>query len=242
MSLGPTSYGLAMAAGGLSTLSPCVLPLVPILVGSATAAHRYGPFALAVGLAASFTAVGVFVAAAGSALGIGEGVLRVLGAVLLVVFGVVLLVRNLQERFVVWASGISSSGQNALAGMNLNGLHGQAALGLLLGLVWSPCVGPTLGATVTLASQGESLAQVTLIMALFGIGAGVPLVILGLLSRQVMTRIRGRLLQGGKVGKQVLGVTLLVIGVAVLTGYDKRFEAWVLDFMPAWLTDLTTSI
>lgn len=242
MSLGAASYGLAVVAGGLSTLSPCVLPLVPILVGSATAVHRLGPHALALGLALSFTVVGVLVAAAGSALGLSEGLFRMTGAMLLVAFGVLLWSEQLQERFALVASRLSGSGQNALAHLSLNGLWGQAALGLLLGLVWSPCVGPTLGATVTLASQGESLAQVTLMMALFGIGAGVPLVLLGMLSRPVMGRLRGRLLQASKTGKRLLGAMLLLIGVAVLTGVDKRFEAWMLDLAPAWLLDLTTSV
>lgn len=242
MALGIASYGLAVAAGGLSTLSPCVLPLIPILVGAATSAHRHGPYALAAGLAVSFTVVGVGITAMGSALGIEESTVRWLGAGLLMLFGLVLLMEKLQERFAQWASSLSSSGQSALAGVKLDGLHGQALLGLLLGLVWSPCVGPTLGATVTLASQGESLGQVTFVMALFGLGAAIPLVGLGLLSRQVMARHRDRLLHSGKLGKQILGAALLVIGFAVMTGMDKRFEGWILDHAPAWLIDLTTSI
>lgn len=242
MSLGVTSYGLADVAGGLSTLSPCVLPLVPILVGSATAAHRFGPYALALGLALSFTLVGVVIAAAGSALGLNEGFFRHTGAVLLMLFGVVLWSQRLQELFALLASRLSGSGQDAVARLPLSGLWGQGLLGLLLGLVWSPCVGPTLGATITLASQGESLIQVSMMMALFGIGAGVPLVLLGLLSRQFMDRLRGRLLQTGKTGKRLLGAALLVIGLAVLTGADKRFEGWILDLAPAWLIDLTTAV
>ena len=67
MEFGPASYGLAFVAGNLSTLSPCVLPLVPILLGTAVGSHRYGPYALAGGLALSFTAVGVLVASLVSA-------------------------------------------------------------------------------------------------------------------------------------------------------------------------------
>ena len=64
-----------------------------------------------------------------------------------------------------------------------SGLAGQFAVGLLLGAVWSPCVGPTLGAASLLASQGKDLPQVALTMVVFGIGAAVPLILLGLLSR-----------------------------------------------------------
>jgi cytochrome c biogenesis protein CcdA len=235
------TYGLSLLAGVLSILSPCVLPLVPILLGSAVLAHRLGPFALAGGLMLSFTVVGTFIAAAGASLGLDQAVLRNIAAVLLLLFGLVLLLPRWQEKFAVAASGFSSSGQTLLSGLALDGLSGQFLLGLLLGVVWSPCVGPTLGAAITLASQGESLLQVGLVMAVFGLGASIPLVLLGLASRQAMARWRGKLLEAGKRGKQVLGMIMLVLGVAILTGGDKLFEAWVLSHAPDWLVRLTTS-
>lgn len=234
------TYGLSLLAGVLSTLSPCVLPLVPILVGSAVLAHRWGPFALAGGLTMSFTIVGVLIASVGASLGLDQEVLRHIAAILLLGFGTILLLPGLQERFAVAASGLSSSGQNLLTKVTLDGLSGQFILGLLLGLVWSPCVGPTLGAAITLASQGENLVQITLVMATFGLGASIPLILLGLASRQAMTKMRGRLLQAGKRGKQILGVVMLVLGLAILTGGDKLFEIWVLNMAPDWLVKLTT--
>lgn len=242
MDFGLGAYGLSFVAGGLSTLSPCVLPLVPILLGAAVAAHRFGPFALAAGLTLSFTVVGVFVASLGALLGLDPVLFRTVAAGLLIAFGVLLLSSQLQERFALAASGVSGAGQGLLARITLDGLPGQFILGLLLGIVWSPCVGPTLGAAVTLASQGQSLAQVTLLMAIFGLGAGLPLVALGLVSRQAMTRVRGRLLAAGKLGKQALGGIMLALGVAIISGGDKLFEAWVLKSAPAWLVQLTTSI
>ncbi|MFM9913614.1 MAG: cytochrome c biogenesis CcdA family protein [Methylophilaceae bacterium] len=234
------TYGLAGLAGVLSTLSPCVLPLIPILLASALAAHRFGAIALAGGLALSFTLVGVAVAAAGSAVGLDQDALRVTGSVLLIIFGLVLLLPVLQEKFAQATSRLSSSGQTMLAGITLEGLHGQFLLGLLLGLVWSPCVGPTLGAAITLASQGENLFKITGVMAVFGLGAAVPLVILGLISRPLMMRFRGKLMETGKRGKQILGLVLLLLGSAVLFGWDKLFEIWVLKLAPQWLVDLTT--
>ncbi len=234
------TYGLALVAGVLSTLSPCVLPLIPILIGSALMAHRFGAIALASGVALSFTVVGVAVAAAGSAIGLNQESLRVAGSVLLIVFGLILLLPVLQEKFSQATSRLSSSGQTALAGITLDGLWGQLLLGLLLGLVWSPCVGPTLGAAITLASQGENLLKVTGVMATFGLGAAIPLVVLGLVSRPLMMRFRGKLMETGKRGKQILGIVLLVLGIAVLSGTDKMFETWVLKLAPQWLVDLTT--
>ncbi|TSA15299.1 MAG: cytochrome c biogenesis protein CcdA, partial [Betaproteobacteria bacterium] len=133
-------------------------------------------------------------------------------------------------------------GQGMLARVTFEGLSGQFVLGLLLGLVWIPCVGPTLGATLTLASQGQQLVQVILVMALFGLGAGLPLVVLGSLSREAMLRMRGRLLAAGHQGKRLLGAAMLLVGALILTGLDKRFETWVLDILPTWLTQIGTSL
>ena len=242
MEFGLGTFGLSVAAGSLSTLSPCVLPLVPILLGSAVTAHRLGPFALAAGLSVSFALVGIFFASLGVSLGLDQEALRNIAAVMLLLFGAILLSSFLQERFAGATAALSSAGQNLLCKVTLNGFTGQFMLGLLLGMVWSPCVGPTLGAAIGLASQGQNIAQVSVVMALFGIGAGLPLVVLGLLSRRAMARMRGSLLVAGKYGKQILGVVMLAIGILILTGADKAFETWVLDVAPPWLVALTTSI
>ena len=127
-----------------------------------------------------------------------------------------------------------------MQGLKLGGLAGQFVIGLMLGLVWSPCVGPTLGAATTLASQGQDLTQIALLMAVFGIGSGTPMLVLGALSRQTVVRMRGHMLAAGRGGKRVLGAVMLLLGLAILTGADKRFEAWAVDASPAWLTHLTT--
>lgn len=242
MEFGLGTYALSVAAGTLSTLSPCVLPLIPILLGTAIAAHRLGPYALAAGLSLSFAVVGIFLASIGASLGLDPAVFRNVAAVLLIGFALVLLSSRLQERFAGAASGLSGAGNNLLARVSLQGLSGQFVLGLLLGVVWSPCVGPTLGAAITLASQGQDLARVSLVMLLFGIGAGLPLVLIGLLSRQALGRVRGRLLAAGKLGKLMLGGVMLALGVLILTGADKAFEAWVLNVAPDWLVNLTTAL
>lgn len=233
-------YGFSLLAGVLSILSPCVLPLVPILVGTALNTHRYGPYALALGLAISFTAVGVFIATIGASIGIDQEVFRVIAAVLLITFGIVLLSSTLQEKFASATAGIGGSGNNLLSKVSTDSLSGQFILGLLLGVVWSPCVGPVLGATITLASQGANLGHVTLVMALFGFGAGLPLILLGLLSRQAMMRVRSKLFTAGKIGKRILGAILLLVGLLIISGLDKQFETLIVAASPDWLISLTT--
>ena len=240
MDFGPGTYGLGYLAGVLTLLSPCVLPLVPIVVATALAAHRLGPYALALGLTISFTAVGVFVAVLGASLGLDQAFFRNIAAFILIAFGILLLSTRLQERVATAASGLSAAGDGFISRLSLDGLAGQFVIGMVLGVVWSPCVGPTLGAATTLASQGQNLAQISLLMVIFGLGAGTPLVALGSVSRATMVRLRGRMLSAGKLGKSVLGTILVLLGVAILSGFDKAFEAWVVGIYPDWLNDLTT--
>lgn len=239
MELTATSYGFSFLAGVLSTLSPCVLPLVPILMGSAASTHRYGTFALVGGLMLSFTLIGVVLGSLGGSIGLEQDTLRVVGGVLLILLGAVLVSSWLQERFSATVSRLGV-GQGMLARFNLSGLHGQFLLGLLLGIVWSPCVGPTLGVAVTLASQGQALAQVAAVMLIFSLGAGLPLLAIGMLSRQALGKWRGRMMDAGQKAKKVFGVALLLIGILVLSGADKDFERWALNAMPDWLVTLTS--
>jgi cytochrome c biogenesis protein CcdA len=234
------TFGLGYLAGVLSTLSPCVLPLVPILIATAVAAHRFGAYALALGLTLSFSVIGLFIATLGASLGLDPATFRSVAAVILIGFAVVLLSTKLQQRFATATSGLSAAGDSLLSRIRLDGLGGQFVIGVVLGLIWTPCVGPTLGAATTLASQGSQLGQIGLLMLIFGLGAGTPLVVLGSLSRATVMRFRGKLMSAGKTGKMVLGAVMLVLGVAILTGWDKSFEAWAVNASPAWLTELTT--
>ena len=240
MNFGPSTYGLGLLAGALSTLSPCVLPLIPVLLATAVSAHRWGALALGAGLALSFTLVGIFLATLGASLGLEPDTFRTVGGVILAAFGLVLMVPKLQELFARMASALSNSGNQVLSRMTIGGFTGQFIVGALLGVVWSPCVGPTLGAATTLASQGRDLAQIALLMLIFGLGAAAPLVLLGGLSRASMMRVRGRLLSAGKYGKQLFGLALLVFGVLIASGTDKSLEAWILNRTPDWLTAVTT--
>lgn len=240
MAFTPATYGLGLVAGSLSTLSPCVLPLVPVLIASAVNAHRWGALALGTGVALSFAIIGIVLATVGASLGLEPDTFRTAGAVILGVFGLILLVPKLQNVFARATGALSNSGNTLLARVTLEGFTGQFLVGLLLGVVWSPCVGPTLGAATTLASQGRNLSQVGLLMLIFGIGAAAPLVLLGSLSRAGLTQMRGRLLNAGKVGKQVFGLVMLGLSILMLSGLDKTLEGWILDRTPDWLTAFTT--
>lgn len=240
MEFGFGSYGLGFLAGLLSTLSPCVLPLIPILLGSATNAHPRAPLALAGGLALSYALIGTALAWAGYALNIDAGLFRNIAATVLGLLGVVLMSASLQRRFAIATSSLGDTGNSLLNRMQPDGLRGQFAIGLILGSVWSPCVGPTLGAAVVLASQGSHLPQVALLMGIFGLGAALPVVALANVSRGAMNRMRGHLMQAGKNGKAVLGAVMLAVALLIISGTDKPVEAWLAKHSPVWLTTLTT--
>ncbi|MDD4913481.1 MAG: cytochrome c biogenesis CcdA family protein [Methylococcales bacterium] len=235
-------YGLSIVAGALSSLSPCVLPLLPILAGAALNTHRLGLYALAAGLALSFTIIGLLLATMGSVLGLDQTLLRHIGAVLLILFGAILMSERLQHLFAEATAGLGGAGQSLLERVSADTLQGQFFLGLILGVVWSPCVGPTLGAAIVMASQGGHLFHTALVMLLFGVGATLPLILLGTLSQQVDKNNKARLLLTGKTGKMVLGGLLAAVGLLILGGLDKVFEAWVLNHFPEWLIRLTTAV
>ncbi|RTM15309.1 MAG: cytochrome c biogenesis protein CcdA [Bradyrhizobiaceae bacterium] len=238
MSVG--SLGLAFLAGILSILSPCVLPLLPIVLGTAASESRLGPIALAGGVSLSFIAVGLFVATIGFGLGVDAAWFRVIAALVMILVGVLLLVPALQISVAVAGGPVSAWVDQSFGGFSKSGLGGQFGVGLLLGAVWSPCVGPTLGAASLLAAQGTDLGAVALTMLIFGVGAGLPLMLLGSMSRQFLLRWRGGMSAASKTMKQILGLFLVAIGLLAVTGLDRSFEAELVEISPQWLTDITT--
>lgn len=230
----------AFVAGTLTVLSPCVLPVLPMVLGAASSKGRAGPVFLAMGLTLSFVAIGMFMALFGFAIGLDEGVFRQIAAMLMIAVGIVLTMPVLQTRLATAGGPLSGWVNDRFAGTEETGNGGPFGLGLLMGAIWAPCVGPTLGAASVMAAQGENLIEVTLTMILFGIGSALPLLLLGLLSREILMRWRGKMLSLGGRMKTVLGMLLVVSGILVFSGYDKQAEAYLVQQSPDWLTDITT--
>lgn len=231
---------LSVLAGALSTLSPCVLPLLPVLLGGALQQHRLAPLALAGGLATSFTVIGLGFAILGFAAGIDPETVRTGSAVLMASFGAVMLSRHLQTGFARIAGSLTGGANGLLTKISGNGLTGQAMLGLLLGAVWSPCAGPTLGAAIGMAAETGTALKAAVIMALFSLGAIFPLLILSYGSRHAISRRRDRMTRLASVAKPALGGALLIMGLMIASGFDKAVETGLTNAMPSWLVNLTT--
>jgi cytochrome c-type biogenesis protein len=238
----PLSIALAAVAGVLSTLSPCVLPLLPAILIGARSEHRLGPLALAGGLALSFTLLGLLVATIGYSAGLTADHVRSAGGLVMVLVGVVLVVPAAQMSLASAASPVQNWVQSRFGNLSTSGPSGQFGLGALLGAVWAPCVGPTLGAASLLAAQGEDLAMVAIVMVAFGLGAALPILVLAGLSQSLARQSAAiaRALSG--LAKAALGVVLVLVGLLVLTGIDKKLEAALVEWSPEWLTRLTTSL
>jgi cytochrome c-type biogenesis protein len=139
------------------------------------------------------------------------------------------------------ASGPIANWADQRSGMlHRNGVSGPFWMGVLLGGVWSPCVGPTLGAAALLAAQGRDLPQVALTMSAFAIGAALPLLALGMVSREFMLQWRNQMLSAGHSVKIALGLVFMMMGALVLSGFDRSVETVLVNVSPQWLTVLTT--
>jgi cytochrome c-type biogenesis protein len=233
---------LRFGAGALSTLSPCVLPILPILLFGVLERHAWGPLALAAGLSASFAAVGIAIASVGFSIGIDPSNLRIAVAALMAGMGVVLLVPALQGRLATVASPVATKGQTLLDRIQPSGIGGQFVLGVMLGVIWSPCSGPTLGAAIGLAAQGNGMGPAAITMATFAVGAATPILALAYGSRQAITARRDWLARMSRIGKPLMGATFVGLGIFVLTGLDKIVEASLTRAMPDWLVTVTTRL
>jgi cytochrome c biogenesis protein CcdA len=228
--------GLSLAAGSLTTLSPCVFPILPLVLGGAVQGNRLAPVAMGSGMAISFALIGLVIGALGPVLGIDSDNVRIFGALLLVVFGLVMLLPVLNRRFTEWMLPIASSANAASSRLDGGSLGGAFLLGGVLGLVWSPCSGPLLASALTLVASEGGAVRGALILGLFGIGAAIPLVAVAYASRRGFSRARGWVLARIDVVKRTFGVLILLTGLAILTGGDKWIEARFIDLIPdAWL-------
>ena len=237
-----TALVLAYLAGALTTINPCVLPLLPVMVAAALGSGRLGPVALGAGLVTSFTLVGVAISASGTFLGLDPHALRLASAMLLIVAGIVFLVPMAEARMSAALAPAGNASATLATRISGHGLAGQFAVGLLAGAIWTPCSGPTLGAAFALAAEAGGIPAAALRMFVFGLGAASVIGALAYGSRQLIARRKDGFAALSRIAKPLAGALLLLVGLAVLVGLDKRLEALLLDLSPDWLVTLTTSV
>ena len=232
----------AFLAGLLILINPCVLPVLPIVLASALQAHRLGPVALAAGMAVSFVALGLLFAAAGQSLGISQDRFAQFASLVMAGFGLVLLVPRLNAGFAMATAGLTMRADRSLDGIARSSLSGQAMGGVLLGAVWSPCIGPTLGGAISLASQGQNLGHALAVMTAFAAGVAAVILALAYGARATIMRRRDAMRAFAMRAKPVMGVIFLVTGLALYFRLNLIVEGFVLNHLPIWLQDLSVSL
>lgn len=229
----------ALIAGFLTTLSPCVLPVLPFVTASSLSRNRLGPIWLACGILVSFVGVSLLISSTGHIFGFDQAILRKIAGVLLALSGLLFISQPLSDAFAGKLSFLSNRASKA--SVNGDRLHGVAEFinGILLGVVWTPCSGPSLGAALGLAAQEGSFTKSAIILSFFGIGAVVPLMVFAYGAKGLVGKIKSGT---GAIFfiKKVFGVLIVIFGLAIVFDWDRSLEAALTNILPdAWLSFVT---
>lgn len=230
---------LAYGAGLLTLINPCVLPVLPIVLATSLQSGRHGPLAMAAGMSLSFVALGLSLSAFARAFGATEQAIVNVSAMLMIGFGLILLVPRLSAGFATATAGMSSRADTSLDEIDSTGLRGQFLGGMLLGAVWSPCVGPTLGGAISLASQGENLVRAGAIMVAFALGVSSIILALGYGARSVIQKRQALMRRIAGKARPIMGFTFVAVGLAILFKLHHAAERWALENLPTWLIDFS---
>ncbi len=207
LDLSVTTMLMTLLAGVASVASPCVLPIIPIIVTGTENDHKYRPLLIVLGLGSSFMAMGVLTSLFGGAI---AGVMPLLekgAGVVVVIFGLLMLFDiNLFKRLTLF-SNIQSSSQGRWSGL---------IMGLTLGLVWIPCVGPMLAGVLTLVATDGRLSTGMILLAFYSLGFAIPMLLLGYASQSIRQKIKQ--VNAHPLAIRLVSSTLLIaFGVFILT-------------------------
>ena len=218
-------------------LNPCVLPLLPIIAASALLEDRKAPIFLAFGLSTTTALVGFLLAYAGRSLQISENSMSNLGATFLVLFGVIILLPAELSPFRLLSGSVAAANNIA---MRLRGSpNASTAAGAALGVAWSPCIGPTMGAAVALASAGDQLILSLAIMLAYGSGIGTLFLLLAYGGQKAIRYRKARFQENSRIALIVFGIMSILVGIMILTEIHKVLEIWLLGIIPDWLLSLS---
>ena len=193
----------AFGAGILSVLSPCILPLLPAVLATSAGKSKFRPLAIVLGVTISFTIMGIITSAFGSVFQMYIGQLKIIAEVLIVLFGLALLMEmNLFNSF---------SKFPLLAGMNEEGAFPGLLLGLSLGILWIPCVGPALATILTMVAVDGSISTGAFTLAIYSLGFAIPMLLLAYSAHFSSSKIR-EITKYDATLKKAAGLVLLFVG------------------------------
>lgn len=229
--------GFAFLAGVITVLSPCVLPLLPVILATAAQEGKARPIGVMVGFVGSFTLATLALSYLVRSLGLPPDINRLLAGYILILLGLVLAVPVLHDVFERSVSLLVGrfSGDAVVQG---NGFGGGLVVGSGLGLAWSPCVGPIMASVITLALNQEVDASAVLITLAFSLGTAIPMAAIIIGGHRAAKRLRWFQVNAKPI-QQVLGLIMLLVGVAILAGWDRLIQVQLLTWFPNWEQSLT---
>jgi cytochrome c-type biogenesis protein len=221
---------LAFAAGLLTIAAPCVLPMLPIVLG-ASVGHRdpLRPVLITVGFAVTFSLVAFLFGLFPSVLGLSQDTLRDAAAIMLGMFGVLMLWRRPFD-FLMQRLNTTSAVTSRLSAV-VTDKSSALLLGASLGAVWAPCAGPVLGSILTLVATSEKLGHAALLLAVYSAGAALPMLVVAYGGQYVSVRIR-RLAPYAQSLQRGFGAVVMLIAIAVFFQYDAVVTVWMSRFFP----------
>jgi cytochrome c-type biogenesis protein len=219
------SFGLAFLGGVVTVFSPCILPVLPILVGRSLSTHRFGPIALVGGLIAGFAVAGSLLGIAGEWLTGLITVLRSLSIFLLIGLGLLILLPNWGYRLFSYLPI-----QRWVKPPEGSGLVTEFCLGTQLGLLWTPCAGPVLS-SILLLSINQRIDQAFLSLLIYGVGAGIPMLLFAYGGRRMTQRLL-KLRQASEGLSRIGGGLIILTAIAILFGWDVQIQLLLAPLFP----------
>jgi cytochrome c biogenesis protein CcdA/thiol-disulfide isomerase/thioredoxin len=227
--------GFAFLAGIITILSPCILPILPIVLSGSVGAGKRKPQGIVTGFVLSFTFFTLFLASLVRATGISADALRSLSIIIILVFGVSLLLPQFQVMMERLFSRLSN--KFAVQGTH-NGFGGGVLIGLSLGLIWTPCVGPILASVITLAATSDVSLTAFFITLAYSLGTAIPMFAIMYGGRGLLQKIPWLLPNTGKIQK-AFGVLMILTAIGICYNIDRRFQTYILETFPQYGVGLT---
>lgn len=224
---------LAFAAGIVTVLAPCILPVLPIVLSGGSAKGRLRPWGIIAGVVVSFSVFTLALSWAVQRLGLSPNFSRNFGIIVLAAIGILFLLPRWLEKLEAWMSSKFGSKING----ERRGFGGGFLIGLGLGAVWTPCAGPILASVVAAAQTGQVTGQTVGVTIAYAIGAAIPMGLIAALGQRITNRVRWLSQRSGTVQK-VFGIILVLAALSMLSGFDRKLQTWIIDVTPNWLPNL----
>lgn len=229
----------AFLAGIVTILSPCILPILPIVLSGSLASGKRRPLGIISGFILSFTFFTLFLSTIVRTTGVSADALRQLAVVVVSVFGVSLLVPSFQVRVEKFFSKLSGAVTTSLGKKDgqpdfLAGL----IVGVSLGLVWAPCVGPILASVISLALSGTVTISAFFVTLAYSIGTAIPMLAITYGGRNLLNRVPWLVTNTSRIQK-AFGVLMITTALAILLNIDRKFQTYILTAFPNYGAGLT---